>query len=82
MAIQIWHLLTIFFVYCGAQGADVNVAPVPSSRDTVLTISADEGQFKLVELLLKLEKLLLKWSIPMITTYASKLWTELFCNFS
>ena len=34
------------------QGADVNAAPVPSSRDTALTIAADKGHFKFVELLL------------------------------
>lgn len=35
------------------QGADVNAAPVPSSRDTALTIAADKGHFKFVELLLR-----------------------------
>ncbi|EDS42213.1 ankyrin repeat domain-containing protein 29 [Culex quinquefasciatus] len=34
------------------QGADVNVAPVHSLRDTVLTIAADKGQLNFVELLL------------------------------
>ncbi|XP_037094837.1 ankyrin repeat and KH domain-containing protein 1-like [Pollicipes pollicipes] len=31
--------------------ADVNAAPVPSSRDTALTIAADKGHYKFVELL-------------------------------
>ena len=35
------------------QGADVNAAPVPSSRDTALTIAADKGHYKFVELLLR-----------------------------
>lgn len=34
------------------KGADVNAAPVPSSRDTALTIAADKGHQKFVELLL------------------------------
>ncbi|XP_059621039.1 ankyrin repeat and KH domain-containing protein mask isoform X3 [Phlebotomus argentipes] len=34
------------------KGADVNAAPVPSSRDTALTIAADKGHVKFVELLL------------------------------
>ena len=34
------------------KGADVNAAPVPSSRDTALTIAADKGHHKFVELLL------------------------------
>ncbi|KAA3681374.1 ankyrin repeat domain-containing protein 17 [Paragonimus westermani] len=34
-------------------GADVNAAPVPSSRDTALTIAADKGNAKFVNLLLK-----------------------------
>lgn len=33
-------------------GADVNATPVPSSRDTALTIAADKGHVKFVELLL------------------------------
>ena len=35
------------------KGADVNAAPVPSSRDTALTIAADKGHLKFVELLLQ-----------------------------
>ena len=35
------------------QGADVNAAPVPSSRDTALTIATDKGHYKFVELLLR-----------------------------
>eukprot|EP00731_Ephydatia_muelleri_P037519 Em0494g4a len=35
-----------------AKGADVNAAPVPSSRDTALTIAADKGHCKFVHLLL------------------------------
>lgn len=34
------------------KGADVNAAPVPTSRDTALTIAADKGHLKFVELLL------------------------------
>ncbi|XP_068625670.1 ankyrin repeat domain-containing protein 17 isoform X3 [Battus philenor] len=34
------------------KGADVNAPPVPSSRDTALTIAADKGHIKFVELLL------------------------------
>lgn len=34
------------------KGADVNSAPVPSSRDTALTIAADKGHLRFVELLL------------------------------
>ena len=34
------------------KGADVNAAPVPSSRDTALTIAADKGHYRFVELLL------------------------------
>ncbi|XP_066252742.1 ankyrin repeat domain-containing protein 17 isoform X3 [Euwallacea similis] len=35
------------------KGADVNATPVPSSRDTALTIAADKGHVKFVELLLE-----------------------------
>lgn len=35
------------------KGADVNATPVPSSRDTALTIAADKGHLKFVELLLQ-----------------------------
>ncbi|KAK4474487.1 hypothetical protein MN116_001637 [Schistosoma mekongi] len=34
-------------------GADVNASPVPSSRDTALTIAADKGNVKFVNLLLE-----------------------------
>merc|ERR1712228_109573 len=34
------------------KGADVNAAPVPSPRDTALTIAADKGHYRFVELLL------------------------------
>ena len=34
------------------QGADVNASPVPTSRDTALTIASDKGHFKFVELIL------------------------------
>lgn len=34
------------------QGADVNALPVPTSRDTALTIASDKGHFKFVELIL------------------------------
>ncbi|XP_066918341.1 ankyrin repeat domain-containing protein 17-like [Clytia hemisphaerica] len=33
------------------RGADVNAIPVPSSRDTALTIAADKGHYKFAELL-------------------------------
>ncbi len=36
-----------------AKNADVNAAPVPSSKDTALTIAADKGHFKFVELILR-----------------------------
>ena len=35
------------------KGADVNAAPVPSSKDTALTIAADKGHYKFVELILR-----------------------------
>lgn len=35
------------------KGADVNAPPVPSSRDTALTIAADKGHCRFVELLLQ-----------------------------
>ena len=34
-------------------GADVNAPPVPSSRDTALTIAADKGHLKFVKLLIE-----------------------------
>lgn len=34
------------------KGADVNSPPVPSSRDTALTIAADKGHYKFCELLI------------------------------
>ncbi len=34
------------------KGADINAAPVPSSRDTALTIAADKGHYRFVELLI------------------------------
>jgi len=34
------------------KGADVAAAPVPVSRDTALTIAADKGHHRFVELLL------------------------------
>ena len=33
------------------KGADVNASPVPSSKDTALTIAADKGHVRFVELL-------------------------------
>lgn len=36
-----------------SKGADVNAPPVPSSRDTALTIAADKGHYRFVELLLQ-----------------------------
>lgn len=35
------------------KGADVNAPPVPSSRDTALTIAADKGHYRFVEMLIK-----------------------------
>ncbi|KAI1285660.1 Ankyrin repeat and KH domain-containing protein 1 [Halotydeus destructor] len=35
------------------KGADVNALPVPSSRDTALTIAADKGHYRFVELLIR-----------------------------
>jgi len=35
------------------KGADVNAAPVPATRDTALTIAADKGHYRFVELLLQ-----------------------------
>ena len=35
------------------KGADVNATPVPSSRDTALTIAADKGHYRFVELLIQ-----------------------------
>lgn len=35
-----------------AAGADPNTAPVPTSRDTALTIAADKGHHKFVEMLI------------------------------
>ncbi|XP_035703978.1 ankyrin repeat domain-containing protein 17 isoform X5 [Folsomia candida] len=34
------------------KGADVNAPPVPATRDTALTIAADKGHFRFVEMLL------------------------------
>ena len=34
------------------KGADVNASPVPSSKDTALTIAADKGHFRFAELLI------------------------------
>ena len=44
-------LLVLWLAF--TQGADVNAAPVPSSRDTALTIAADKGHYKFVELILR-----------------------------
>ena len=35
------------------KGADVNASPVPSSKDTALTIAADKGHFRFAELLIQ-----------------------------
>jgi len=35
------------------RGADVNAPPVPATKDTALTIAADKGHFRFVELLLQ-----------------------------
>ena len=36
-----------------SKGADVNASPVPSSKDMALTIAADKGHYKFVELILR-----------------------------
>uniref|UniRef100_H2RRA6 Ankyrin repeat and KH domain containing 1 n=1 Tax=Takifugu rubripes TaxID=31033 RepID=H2RRA6_TAKRU len=41
------------------KGADVNAPPVPSSRDTALTIAADKGHYKFCELLINRKETLL-----------------------
>ena len=47
------HTVSLFFsLPLLLQGADVNAAPVPSSRDTALTIAADKGHYRFVKLLL------------------------------
>lgn len=46
------------------KGADVNAPPVPSSRDTALTIAADKGHYKFCELLIN------RW-VNFIFTYRS-----------
>ena len=48
-------VLVLWLVICivHSQGADVNAAPVPSSKDTALTIAADKGHYKFVELILR-----------------------------
>lgn len=40
------------------KGADVNAPPVPSSRDTALTIASDKGHVRFVELLINKQVLL------------------------
>ena len=48
------HTVSLFFsLPLSLQGADVNAAPVPSSRDTALTIAADKGHYRFVKLLLR-----------------------------
>ena len=50
----ILHTVSLFFsLPLSLQGADVNAAPVPSSRDTALTIAADKGHYRFVKLLLR-----------------------------
>ena len=34
------------------KGADVNASPVPSSKDTALTIAADKGHVRFIEMLI------------------------------
>jgi len=36
------------------KGADTNAAPVPATRDTALTIAADKGHYRFVELLISM----------------------------
>ena len=49
------------------KGADVNAPPVPSSRDTALTIAADKGHFRFVELLI------LRYMMCFVISYISLL---------
>lgn len=51
------------------KGADVNATPVPSSRDTALTIAADKGHCRFVELLLSRYCYYIFFSIRFIFRY-------------
>lgn len=65
--------LLFFYMQVGRvllqKGADVNAAPVPSSRDTALTIAADKGHYRFCDLLLKQLSNLLKKSCDVVTDF-------------
>ena len=50
---KLLHRIYVVLSYSPLKGADVNAAPVPSSRDTALTIAADKGHYRFVKLLLR-----------------------------
>ena len=56
------------------KGADVNAPPVPSSRDTALTIAADKGHYRFVDLLLSRYEINLE--------FIKKLVQKKFCKFN
>lgn len=59
------------------KGADVNAPPVPSSRDTALTIAADKGHYRFVELLLsRYIKLELKQLLACACMYKYMYWVR------
>lgn len=53
------------------KGADVNATPVPSSRDTALTIAADKGHCRFVELLLSRYRCYIFFIIRFIFKYVA-----------
>ena len=64
------------------KGADVNAPPVPSSRDTALTIAADKGHYRFVELLLSrgAQVINLTKSITVAIWVADKFGIQMFHN--
>ena len=53
------------------KGADISAAPVPVSRDTALTIAADKGHHRFVELLLtRYDIVAAVTSLPVVSTRA------------
>ena len=55
------------------KGADVNASPVPSSKDTALTIAADKGHFRFVELLIN-KWVLAVWYDPLVYSDLENTW--------